>query len=178
MSLRRSFLSRKFSSKSSSRDPNALGGILPLSASDFDHASALPGGSGGDRMQAESAWSSMLPELLREIIQRVEASEDAWPNRHTVVSCACVCKRWRDITKEIVRATPHSGKITFPSCLKQVFLRLSFDTFVRFSSCDICLMKLYASYRCQNILLSSAFIWFFNYLNYFSNLISEVFGID
>lgn len=119
MSLRRSFLSRKFSSKSSSRDPNALGGILPLSASDFDHASALPGGSGGDRMQAESAWSSMLPELLREIIQRVEASEDAWPNRHTVVSCACVCKRWRDITKEIVRATPHSGKITFPSCLKQ-----------------------------------------------------------
>ncbi|KAA0063055.1 hypothetical protein IC582_016691 [Cucumis melo] len=117
MSLRRSFLSRRFSSKSSSRgDLNALPGIPPLSpSSDFDHSSPLSGGS----HPQSSSWSSMLPELLREIIQRVEAEEHGWPNRQNVVSCACVCKRWRDITKEVARATPHSGKITFPSCLKQ-----------------------------------------------------------
>ncbi|XP_022931444.1 tubby-like F-box protein 7 isoform X1 [Cucurbita moschata] len=119
MSLRRSFLSRKFSSKSSFRDPNGVEGIVRVAVSEVEGASGLPGGTDGDLMQGESSWSSMLPELLREIIQRVEASEDGWPNRQNVVSCACVCKRWRDITKEIARGTPHSGKITFPSCLKQ-----------------------------------------------------------
>lgn len=65
-----------------------------------------------------SSWSSMLPELLGEIIQRVEASEDRWPQRQSVVACACVCKKWREITKEMVRSPVNSGKITFPSCLK------------------------------------------------------------
>ncbi|KAG7031066.1 Tubby-like F-box protein 7 [Cucurbita argyrosperma subsp. argyrosperma] len=117
MSLRRSFLSRRFSSKSLYRVPNGVGdGILRVASSEVEDGSGQP--SGG-RMQPESAWSSMLPELLREIIQRVEASEDSWPNRQNVVSCACVCKRWRDITKEVARAAPLSGKITFPSCLKQ-----------------------------------------------------------
>ena len=66
------------------------------------------------------SWSTMLPELLGEIIRRVEASEDRWPARKNVVSCACVCKRWRDITREVVRGRLDSGQITFPSCLKQV----------------------------------------------------------
>ncbi|KAL5564543.1 hypothetical protein UlMin_027707 [Ulmus minor] len=61
----------------------------------------------------------MLPELLGEIIQRVEASEERWPDRRNVVACACVCKRWRDVAKEIIRSPSHTGKITFPSCLKQ-----------------------------------------------------------
>lgn len=66
------------------------------------------------------SWSSMLPELLGEIMERVVASEDQWPQRQNVVSCACVCKKWREVTREIVRASsPNSGKITFPSCLKQ-----------------------------------------------------------
>ena len=36
-----------------------------------------------------------------------------------VVRCR-ECKRWRDVTKEIVRAPSANGRITFPSCLKQV----------------------------------------------------------
>ncbi|KHG14533.1 Tubby-like F-box protein 7 [Gossypium arboreum] len=66
------------------------------------------------------SWSTMLPELLGEIMERVEASEDQWPQRQNVVTCACVCKKWREAMREIVRASsPGSGKITFPSCLKQ-----------------------------------------------------------
>ncbi|KAF2286122.1 hypothetical protein GH714_010606 [Hevea brasiliensis] len=61
----------------------------------------------------------MLPELLGEIIKRVEESEDRWPQRQNVVACACVCKKWREVTKEIVRSRGNIGKITFPSCLKQ-----------------------------------------------------------
>ncbi|MQM13645.1 hypothetical protein Taro_046571 [Colocasia esculenta] len=67
----------------------------------------------------EGRWSRMLPELLREIIRRVETSEDRWPLRKNVVSCACVCRRWREITMGVVRSPRQSGKITFPSSLKQ-----------------------------------------------------------
>ncbi|PPR89753.1 hypothetical protein GOBAR_AA30929 [Gossypium barbadense] len=63
----------------------------------------------------------MLPELLSDILERVEASEDQWPSRQNVVASACVCKKWREVTREIVKASPASGKITFPSCLKQQF---------------------------------------------------------
>ncbi|CAF1712582.1 unnamed protein product [Brassica napus] len=67
---------------------------------------------------AGSSWSAMLPELLGEIIRRVEGSEDQWPHRRDVVSCACVSKKWREIAQEMVRSPVNSGKITFPSCLK------------------------------------------------------------
>ncbi|KAM1001246.1 hypothetical protein ACFX15_007473 [Malus domestica] len=115
MSLRKAFRSRKFSKS-----------FRELKLSDEDQA------RGGDRRvvrdsdcadssssTSSSSWSDMLPELLGEIIRRVEASEDKWPHRKNVVACACVCKRWRDITKEIARSPSYSGKITFPSCLKQ-----------------------------------------------------------
>ncbi|KAK9153049.1 hypothetical protein Sjap_000529 [Stephania japonica] len=81
--------------------------------------------SAGDAVPGErdtgdqERWSKMLPELLGEILQRVESSEDRWPLRKDVVSCACVCKRWRDVTKGIVKSPLHSGKITFPASLKQ-----------------------------------------------------------
>ncbi|PRQ31016.1 putative transcription factor TUBBY family [Rosa chinensis] len=117
MSLRKSFLSRKFSK----------------SFREFNGSQAR--GGGGDRRvvhdsaeldrvsdsveSTASSWSTLLPELLGEIIQRVEDSEDKWPHRQNVVACACVCKRWRDITKEIVRTPSANGRITFPSCLKQ-----------------------------------------------------------
>nr|GEZ81280.1 tubby-like F-box protein 7 [Tanacetum cinerariifolium] len=36
-----------------------------------------------------------------------------------VVACGCVCKRWRDVTREVVLPPVKCGLITFPSCLKQ-----------------------------------------------------------
>lgn len=65
-------------------------------------------------------WSSLLPELLGEIVRRVEVGCDRWPQRRDVVSCAGVCKRWRDVTKSVVRKPIECGKFTFPSSLKQV----------------------------------------------------------
>ncbi|CAI9784264.1 unnamed protein product [Fraxinus pennsylvanica] len=67
------------------------------------------------------SWANMLPEILEEIIQRVEESEDKWPQRQHVVACGCVCKRWRDVTKEVVeKASVHQdGNITFPPSLKK-----------------------------------------------------------
>lgn len=73
--------------------------------------------------EAEDRWSRLLPELLREIIRRIEKREDKWPMRKDVVACACVCKRWRDVTVEIVKSVGECGKITFPSSLKQVCFR-------------------------------------------------------
>ncbi|GFP78671.1 tubby-like F-box protein 7 [Phtheirospermum japonicum] len=63
----------------------------------------------------------MLPELLGEIIQRVEASGDNWPQRQNVVAFGCVCKRWRDATAEAVEKASlrQPSKITFPSSLKK-----------------------------------------------------------
>lgn len=66
------------------------------------------------------SWANMLPEILGDIIRRVEASEERWPSRQNVVACGCVCKRWREVTLQTVKSSLHAGKITFPSCLKQV----------------------------------------------------------
>ncbi|KAG0607087.1 hypothetical protein M758_8G002300 [Ceratodon purpureus] len=68
----------------------------------------------------QSCWANMPPELLRDVIQRVEASESAWPSRKHVVACAAVCSSWREITKELVRTPEQSGRLTFPIALKQV----------------------------------------------------------
>jgi len=114
MSLRRSFLSRRFSRSFNNQNRNERNGV---------ESGRLVGESGGE----SDGWGSMLPELLGEIIKRVEESEDRWPQRQNVVACACVCKKWREVTKDIVKSLPNnnnnngsSGKITFPSCLKQV----------------------------------------------------------
>ncbi|CAJ1957567.1 unnamed protein product [Sphenostylis stenocarpa] len=105
MSLRKVFRTRKFSRS-------------------FKEAPAVGAGEGGVAAEGDdhahwNGWSNMLPEILGEIVRRVDAAEEQWPNRQNVVSCACVCKRWRDITREVVREPLHTGKITFPSCLKQ-----------------------------------------------------------
>ncbi|KAG5254886.1 tubby F-box protein [Salix suchowensis] len=104
MSLRRSILSRRFSRSFNNQNRNERNGV---------ESGRLVGDSG----------------LLGEIIKRVEESEDRWPQRQHVVACACVCKKWREVTKDIVKSLPNhnddgnnngsSGKITFPSCLKQ-----------------------------------------------------------
>ncbi|KAJ6724554.1 TUBBY-RELATED [Salix viminalis] len=112
MSLRRSILSRRFSRSFNNQNRN--------------ERNAVESGRVGGELWAESdGWGSMLPELLGEIIKRVEESEDRWPQRQSVVACACVCKKWRDVTKDIVKSLPNNnndaspGQITFPSCLKQ-----------------------------------------------------------
>ncbi|KAG6790390.1 hypothetical protein POTOM_006543 [Populus tomentosa] len=113
MSLRRSFLSRRFSRSFNNQNRNERNGV---------ESGRLVGESGGE----SDGWGNMLPELLGEIIKQVEESEDRWPQRQNVVACACVCKKWREVTKDIVKSLPNnnnnngsSGKITFPSCLKQ-----------------------------------------------------------
>ncbi|KAH0463359.1 hypothetical protein IEQ34_007941 [Dendrobium chrysotoxum] len=77
-------------------------------------------GSAEEEDEDEDRWSCMLSELLAEIIKRVEASEDQWPLRKSVVACACVCRKWREVTTSIVKSPQESGMITFPSSLKQV----------------------------------------------------------
>lgn len=70
-------------------------------------------------IQQQSRWASLPPELLLDVIQRLEASQCSWPARKHVVACASVCKSWRDITKEIVKTPEQCGRITFPISLKQ-----------------------------------------------------------
>ncbi|XP_027364203.1 tubby-like F-box protein 8 isoform X2 [Abrus precatorius] len=66
-----------------------------------------------------SRWASLPPELLRDVIKRLETSESTWPGRKHVVACAAVCKAWREMCKEIVSSPEFCGKITFPISLKQ-----------------------------------------------------------
>jgi len=68
----------------------------------------------------EERWSRLLPELLTEIMRRVDAGAVRWPPRRDVVVCACVCRRWRDAAVSVVRPPLECGRITFPSSLKQV----------------------------------------------------------
>lgn len=64
-------------------------------------------------------WASLPPELLREVLLKVEESECNWPARKHVVACAGVCKSWREVMKELVKTPEVSGKITFPISVKQ-----------------------------------------------------------
>ncbi|XP_008784162.2 tubby-like F-box protein 8 isoform X1 [Phoenix dactylifera] len=66
-----------------------------------------------------SCWASLPPELLRDVIKRLEESENTWPSRKNVVACAAVCRSWREMCKEIVRSPEFCGKLTFPLSLKQ-----------------------------------------------------------
>ncbi|KAF2309992.1 hypothetical protein P3X46_020872 [Hevea brasiliensis] len=78
---------------------------------------------GGSELPCEvidqSPWADLPPELLHDIIKRVEASETSWPARRDVVACASVCKSWREITKDIVKTPEQCGCLTFPISLKQ-----------------------------------------------------------
>ncbi|XP_074566453.1 tubby-like F-box protein 8 [Curcuma longa] len=67
----------------------------------------------------QSRWASLPPELLCDVIRRLDESEPTWPSRKSVISCAAVCKSWREKCKEIVQRPEHSGKLTFPVSLKQ-----------------------------------------------------------
>lgn len=67
----------------------------------------------------QGCWANLPPELLRDVLQRVESAEGSWPARKDVVACSAVCKTWREITKELVKTPEESGKLTFPISLKQ-----------------------------------------------------------
>ncbi|CAO2830470.1 unnamed protein product [Amaranthus hypochondriacus] len=67
----------------------------------------------------QGRWANLPPELLLDIIRRVEASETSWPARSVVVFCAAVCRSWREVTKEIVQTPEQCGRFTFPISLKQ-----------------------------------------------------------
>ncbi|XP_057534198.1 tubby-like F-box protein 3 [Amaranthus tricolor] len=67
----------------------------------------------------QSCWANMPPELLRDVLMRIETSESTWPPRRNVVACAGVCRSWRETTKEIVKTPELSGKLTFPISVKQ-----------------------------------------------------------
>lgn len=66
----------------------------------------------------QSRWANLPPELLLDIIRKIEVHEK-WPARRDVVCCAAVCKSWRDTAKEIVRTPEQCGLLTFPMSLKQ-----------------------------------------------------------
>ncbi|KAL6896929.1 hypothetical protein ACP4OV_007501 [Aristida adscensionis] len=67
-----------------------------------------------------SCWTQLPPELLREVLVRVEEAEEGrWPRRREVVACAGVCRSWRAVVKEIVRTPEACGRLTFPISLKQ-----------------------------------------------------------
>lgn len=67
-----------------------------------------------------SRWANLPPELLFDVIRRLEESENTWPGRKHVVACAAVCRSWRSMCKEIVKSPEFCGKLTFPVSLKQV----------------------------------------------------------
>ncbi|KAM0852927.1 hypothetical protein ACQ4PT_051421 [Festuca glaucescens] len=67
----------------------------------------------------ESNWAILPPELLRDVIRRLEADESTWPSRKHVVCFAAVCRTWREMCREIVLSPEFCGKLTFRVSLKQ-----------------------------------------------------------
>nr|BAA82866.1 tubby-like protein [Lemna aequinoctialis] len=83
-------------------------------------AGDFPGEIGGEIPAIyQSRWAGLPPELLRDVIKRLEESESSWPARKHVVACAAVCTAWREMCKEIVSGPEFCGKLTFPVSLKQ-----------------------------------------------------------
>lgn len=94
----------------------------------------------------QSRWANLPPELLLDVIRRVEESEASWPARKHVVACASVCRSWREITKEIVKTPEECGRLTFPISLKQVLF--FFSTYVKMDSLFFFLALYFSSYIC------------------------------
>ncbi|XP_017975031.1 PREDICTED: tubby-like F-box protein 3 [Theobroma cacao] len=76
-------------------------------------------GSDQEAVGGGCCWANLPQELLREVLLRIEDSENIWPQRKNVVACAGVCRSWRVIVKEIVKVPELSGKLTFPISVKQ-----------------------------------------------------------
>ncbi|CAI9760507.1 unnamed protein product [Fraxinus pennsylvanica] len=133
MSLRRSFLSSKISHRSfrlskSFKEFKSPDTQISFNYNNKEEIETAEKGNECNKEQQNGfvgksgSWAGLLPELLGEIIQRVEVSEEQWPQRQNVVACGCVCKQWRKVTKDVVEkasVNPQAAKITFPSCLKK-----------------------------------------------------------
>jgi hypothetical protein len=101
--------------------------------------SGLPGLSGHHRGKSvgflsdrsvvvdQSRWVGLPPELLRDVMKRLEEGESNWPSRKNVVACAAVCGTWREICKDIVLSPEFCGKLTFPVSLKQVTIEFCYQ---------------------------------------------------
>ena len=101
--------------------------------------SGLPGLSGHHRGKSvgslsdrpvvvdQSRWVGLPPELLRDVMKRLEEGESNWPSRKNVVACAAVCGTWREICKDIVLSPEFCGKLTFPVSLKQVTIEFYYQ---------------------------------------------------
>ncbi|RZS01200.1 hypothetical protein BHM03_00031026 [Ensete ventricosum] len=128
MSLQRAFLSRVSSSslglfRDSRNWARRERGEVEEAAEEIDGGGrdgALVVTGGEEEEEEGGRWERMPPELIGEIVQRVEAGGERWPLRKDVVSCACLCRRWREVTRGVVRPPLETGKITFPSSLKEV----------------------------------------------------------
>ncbi|KAJ6823123.1 tubby-like F-box protein 1 isoform X1 [Iris pallida] len=116
MSSRRALLPKK---KSSFYTYSSSSSFLERDAGAGDDADAEIRAPAEEAAEEDDRWSRMLPELLHEIIRRLESSAERWPARRSVVSFACVCRRWRETALCVVRPPLESGRITFPSSLKQ-----------------------------------------------------------
>ncbi|XP_074581428.1 tubby-like F-box protein 5 [Curcuma longa] len=69
--------------------------------------------------QRQGRWANLPPELLLDVIRRVDESEASWPARRNLLGCAAVCRSWRGVTMEVVKPPEQCGRITFPISLKQ-----------------------------------------------------------
>ncbi|GAB4839413.1 Tubby-like F-box protein 5 [Ancistrocladus abbreviatus] len=83
------------------------------------YAPSFLGDEEEQQQQQQSQWANLPPEMLLDIIKRVETMERSWPSRRNVVTCAAVCKSWREIVGEVVRTPEQCGLLTFPISLKQ-----------------------------------------------------------
>ena len=84
----------------------------------------------GPAIVDQNGWVGLPPELLRDVMKRLEEGESTWPSRKDVVACAAVCRSWREICKDIVQSPEFCGKLTFPVSLKQVKLQLTIISFL------------------------------------------------
>ncbi|KAB5556856.1 hypothetical protein DKX38_007765 [Salix brachista] len=103
-------------------------------------------------------WANLPPELLLDIIMRVEESEVSWPARAVVVHCASVCRSWREITKEIVKTPEQCGRLTFPISLKQPGPRESpIQCFIKRDNATSTFLLYYGLVPCKSNFLGTKF---------------------
>ncbi|KAG5612382.1 hypothetical protein H5410_023663 [Solanum commersonii] len=118
----------------------------------------------------QGQWANIPPELLLDIVHRVEESETSFPARTAVVYCASVCKSWREVTKEIVKTPEECGRLTFPISLKQVPVNPQFIALSKGTE----LIQFFASTLSQSNITSSYIYWTTPELQNFVLLLSIV----
>jgi tubby and related proteins len=57
----------------------------------------------------EGTWSALVPELLSDILRRVNDGAEWFPCRRDLVACAGVCRRWREASVALVQPPLEGG---------------------------------------------------------------------